>query len=50
MTGTGNEFDVGQMEFEILEEQLYGHFSRELELGSQRPKLAMWICSSFVKA
>lgn len=50
MTGMVNEFGVGQMEFEILEEQLYGDFSRELELGGQRPKLAVWIWSSFVKA
>lgn len=44
LVGKRNECDVGQMEFEIFEEQLYGNFIRELELGcaSGKPELAMW--------
>lgn len=33
MTGTGRECGVEQVEFELLEEQLYGNFRRELELN-----------------
>lgn len=33
LSSTGNEYNVGQMEFEILEEHLHGNFSTELELG-----------------
>lgn len=36
LTGTGCECGVEQVEFELLEEQLYGNFRKELELN--------WVC------